>query len=230
MTVGLEIRGFCPLFSLRTEGKMSKEKSQSSGVGTEQSTEDCFQLWFHFLRLTQASSRRLIWCNLTLAWWVTPVEILPTCPRGGDGDGGGGRKLHPPKPVGDQLILKIISDLHFFSALSLFTFHKPGRMGGGFIGQFLCRWELIRLTYPNHPLLLHLAENFALCLYFVHVQLCFPFNCSSNLKYNYKILRNLAWILSSKCFGPLRDEVKLWNYSVKAQTMNTSEKNVREFI
>lgn len=128
MTVGVEVRGFGPLFCFRTGGKMSKERSQSSGAGTEQSTE----VWLHFLRLPLTSTRRLIQCNLALFWWLTPTEILPTRPRGGDGDGAGGRKWHPPKPVGDQLILKIISDLHFTPAPSLFTFHKPGRMGSRF--------------------------------------------------------------------------------------------------
>lgn len=36
------------------------------------------------------------------------------------------------KPVGDQLILKITSVLHFFPAHDLFTFPKVGKMGSRF--------------------------------------------------------------------------------------------------
>lgn len=129
--VGVELRGFSPRFRFRTGVKMSKEKSQNRGVGNEQSTEDCFQVWLHFLRLPPTSTRMLIQCNLAFFWWLTPTEILPAHPRGGDGDGTGGRKWHPPKPVQESAHFEDNIWSAFYPCSWSFYFHK-GRIGSRF--------------------------------------------------------------------------------------------------
>lgn len=60
ITVRLELRGFNPLFYLRIVGKTSNKKSQSTGVGIKQSTEDHFQL------ILTPRSTRIFRANLSL--------------------------------------------------------------------------------------------------------------------------------------------------------------------